>query len=101
MNDQSSFFFAPMKTHKYFKAFLSICILATIGNAQGLSPEERRLVEHIDANMPAAISFLEKTVNVSSPTEDIASVRQVGSLYAREFEALGMAVKWIDMPPDT
>ncbi len=84
-----------------FRALIATCFLTVSSFAQGLAPDEQKLVKFVDANIPAAISFLEKTVNVSSPTEDLAGVKEVGSLFAKEFESLGMTVKWIDMPADS
>ena len=30
----------------------------------------------------------------------MAGVRKVGAVFKKEFEALGMSAKWIEMPPD-
>ena len=81
-------------------AAIVICLLALSSTSQTLNADEQKLVKFIDSNIPAAISFLERTVNVSSPTEDIAGVKEVGSLFTNEFKSLGMTVKWLDMPPD-
>lgn len=79
-------------------AFL-ICVVVTI-RAQPNADVERKIADFIDRSGAEAVSFLEKTVNVDSPTEDLAGVKKVGMLFAREFEAIGMTVKWIDMPAD-
>jgi glutamate carboxypeptidase len=81
-------------------AGIAICLLAPVSLSQTLNSDEQKLVKFIDSNMPGAISFLEKTVNISSPTEDLSGVKEVGSLFTNEFKSLGMTVKWLDMPAE-
>lgn len=66
--------------------------------AQQLSPEERMIVDHVDKNSAAAIAFLERSVNTESPTEDLAGVKADGMLFMKQFQAIGMKTRWIDMP---
>ena len=68
-------------------------------NAQKLTGDEQKIVDYIDKHADEAVSLLERSVNIESPTEDLAGVKSVGTLFGKEFEALGMTVKWIDMPP--
>ena len=68
--------------------------------AQTLNPDEKRIVDYIDQHNGEAVSFLESIVNIESPTEDLAGVRNVGMVFKREFENLGFSTKWIDMPPE-
>ncbi|MGQ0541954.1 MAG: M20/M25/M40 family metallo-hydrolase, partial [Blastocatellia bacterium] len=68
--------------------------------AQKLAADEQKIVDYIDKQTAEAIGFLEKTVNIESPTEDFAGVKSVGMLMGKEFESLGMKVKWIEMPPE-
>ncbi len=68
--------------------------------AQTLSPDEKAIVDYLDKHNPEAVSFLEKVVNIESPTEDLAGVKYVGETFAQEFQALGMTTKWIDMPAE-
>ncbi len=79
--------------------FASFGILPLVGG-QSLSPNEKRIVDFIDQHNAEAISLLEKVVNIESPTEDLAGVKNVGMVFGKEFEALGMSVKWIDLPPE-
>ncbi|HVS04054.1 MAG TPA: M20/M25/M40 family metallo-hydrolase, partial [Thermoanaerobaculia bacterium] len=64
--------------------------------AEALSPAEQRLVEQIDARIDPALELLERTVNVNSGTMNFAGVREVGRLFAGEFEALGFATRWVE-----
>lgn len=66
--------------------------------AQQVSPEERTIVDHVDNNSAAAIAFLERSVNTESPTEDLAGVKADGMLFMKQFQAIGMKTRWIDMP---
>ncbi len=84
-------------------AFLLVfLVFAAFGpaTAQMLTPEERKIVDYIDSHNNDALSLLEKTVNIESPTEDLAGVKNVGMVFGNEFESLGLTVKWIDMPAD-
>src|SRR5438132_167288 len=69
-------------------------------NGQKLTGDEQKIVDYIDKHADEAVSLLERSVNIESPTEDLAGVKSVGMLFGKEFEALGMTVKWIDMPPE-
>lgn len=69
-------------------------------HGQTLNPDERNIVQYIDAHVDDAAALLEKAVNIESPTEDLAGVKSVGQLFKSEFDALGMSTKWIDMPPE-
>ena len=66
-------------------------------SSQTLSPDEKRIVDYIDQHNGDAVSFLESIVNLESPTEDLAGVKNVGVVFKKEFEALGLTAKWIDM----
>jgi glutamate carboxypeptidase len=66
--------------------------------AQKISPEEQKLVDYIDAHINDATALLEKTVNIASPTENLAGVKQVGAVFKAEFESLGFGARWINMP---
>lgn len=84
--------------------FLLISFLATAfassGFGQTLNADERKIVENVDRNSAVAVSFLERSVNIESPTEDLAGVKRVGMDFAKELEAIGMNVRWIDMPAE-
>jgi glutamate carboxypeptidase len=67
--------------------------------AQHLSSDEQKIVAYVDAHVNEAVDLLERAVNIESPTEDLAGVRNVGTAFTKEFEGLGMKVKWIEMPP--
>src|SRR5262245_28530804 len=68
--------------------------------ADGLSAPERRIVSAIDARRESAIELLKETVDIPSATENLAGVRRVGAVYARELEALGFETRWVELPPE-
>ena len=93
---------SQMKPTKYLFLFVFTILFLAVPAliAQKLSADERKIIEYIDSHNNDAISLLEKVVNVESPTEDLAGVKNVGMIFGDEFKALGMAVKWLDMPID-
>jgi glutamate carboxypeptidase len=66
--------------------------------AQGLSKEEQQVMAWIDAHMPQAIELLKESVNINSGTLNIAGVKKVGALFAKEFEKAGFTTEWVAMP---
>ena len=64
------------------------------------SAVERRIAAAVDRRTDAALELLAETVNVPSATENLAGVRAVGDIYAREFRALGFETRWVDVPEE-
>jgi glutamate carboxypeptidase len=81
-------------------AFFLICLISSCCYAQQISPAEQKLLDYIDAHSTEAVTLLEQTVNIESPTENLAGVRQVGMVFKTEFESLGFTARWINMPPE-
>lgn len=81
-------------------AMILMALSATFANAQKISPEEQKLVDYIDAHTVEATALLEKTVNIESPTENLAGVKQVGAVFKAEFESIGFTARWINMPAE-
>lgn len=79
-------------------AFVFVILSATFSYAQKISTEEQKLIDYIDAHKNEAAALLEKTVNIESPTENLAGVKQVGAVFKAEFESLGFTARWINMP---
>jgi glutamate carboxypeptidase len=86
--------------NKIITAFSLAVLSTTFIYAQKISVEEQKIINYIDAHTEEAIALLEKTVNIESPTEDMAGVRQVGTIFKNEFESLGFNAKWIEMPAE-
>jgi len=64
------------------------------------SAREKQIVAAVDRRADAALELLAETVNVPSATENLAGVRAVGDIYAREFRALGFDTRWVEVPAD-
>jgi glutamate carboxypeptidase len=83
-------------------AAVACCAFALAGPATAaaapLSSTEERIVAQVDRQLDAAIGLLEATVNVPSATENLAGVRAVGAIYARELQALGFETRWVELP---
>ncbi len=87
------------RTIRKIAATLTLIVLFSISYyAQKISAEEQKIVNYIDAHVEDAVALLEKTVNIESPTENLAGVKQNGMVFKKEFESLGFAAKWIEMP---
>ena len=81
-------------------ATMLAALSATFTYAQKIFPEEQKLVDYIDAHTAEATALLEKTVNIESPTENLAGVKQVGAVFKTAFESLGFSARWINMPAE-
>jgi len=62
----------------------------------GLDPVELSIVSHVDSEQRRAVALLEEVVNINSGTMNLAGVRRVGEVFAREFSTLGFDVEWIE-----
>ena len=67
-------------------------------HAQRLNKEEKQLIATVSANNAAAISFLEKVVNINSGTLNLKGVQEVGAVFSDAFTSIGMQPRWIPMP---
>lgn len=66
--------------------------------APKLSGIEQRIRDYVRTHQAEQIDFLEKAVNISSGTFNLAGVREVGRLFEPELSALGFQVNWIALP---
>jgi len=82
------------------QAFVFIALSFSLSNAQKLSADEQKIIDYVDAHMGEEVSTLESVVNIESPSEDITGVKQVGIIFKRELESLGLTARWIDMPAE-
>jgi glutamate carboxypeptidase len=82
-----------------FALFIAL-LSCSYAHAQKLSADEQKIVGYIDAHKDDAIALLENIVNIESPTENVAGVRQVGMIFKKELESLGMTTRWIGMPDE-
>src|SRR5271155_3175892 len=80
-------------------AVLALAFLLSSSRSLGqqLSKEEAGIVHSIDEEAPAAVTLLEKIVNINSGTFNPAGVVQVGKVLEGEFQALGFTTHWVPM----
>lgn len=88
-------------------AWLAACSLLTAvaplassaqQNVPPLSKVEQKIRDYVRSHEAEQINLLEKAVNISSGTLNLAGVRAVGKLLEPEFASLGFDVKWIALP---
>jgi glutamate carboxypeptidase len=63
-----------------------------------LSPDEARLRDYVRTHHEDDVTLLERAVNISSGTQNVAGVRRVGDLFGAELKALGFDLRWAPMP---
>jgi glutamate carboxypeptidase len=79
--------------------FLSfVLFISFFATAQQLSPVEKKLAQTVEQQMEQTLQLLRQSVDINSGTNNIAGVRAVGDLYAKELKALGFTVEWILLP---
>jgi len=54
--------------------------------------------DYVRAHHEEDVALLERAVNISSGTQNLAGVRRVGDLFASELTAMGFDVRWSEMP---
>jgi glutamate carboxypeptidase len=63
-----------------------------------LTPTEQKIRDYVRAHEQEQVAFLERAVNISSGTLNLAGVRKVGRLFAPEFASIGFDTTWIALP---
>lgn len=66
--------------------------------AQTLSPLEQKIVDAVNNKMAYAEALLKESVNINSGTLNIAGVKKVGDIFAREFTKAGLSPEWVPLP---
>ena len=77
---------------------LSALLCGHAAHAQKLTATERKIVASVRQNMPKNERLLEQVVNINSGTLNVQGVREVGTVFQKEFEALGFKTEWVAMP---
>ena len=70
--------------------------LAVMQTATSLTPPERAIAEHVDARNAEGLALLERVVNINSGSQNFTGVREVGRIFAAEFDALGFRTRWVE-----
>ena len=85
-----------MKTAVLAILFVTLAIQPGVPAQNALSATERAIVDAVDAGNAAALTLLERVVNMNSGTMNLAGVRAVGAAFRAEFDALGFKTEWVD-----
>ncbi|SFP85374.1 M20/M25/M40 family metallo-hydrolase [Hymenobacter arizonensis] len=81
---------------KLLLAAAIVCSHAAL--AQKLTATERKIVASVQQNMPQSEKLLEQVVNINSGTLNVKGVREVGTVFQKEFDAIGFKTEWVSMP---
>ena len=66
-------------------------------NAQpALTDEQQAVMRAVSDGNGAALTLLERVVNINSGTLNLDGVRQVGQVFRSELDALGFTTQWVD-----
>ncbi len=60
------------------------------------TPQERVMIQTIDAEQARSLALLERLVNQNSGSRNLDGVRKVRDMLVPEFEGLGFTVRWVD-----
>jgi glutamate carboxypeptidase len=63
-----------------------------------LSADEAKIRDYVRAHHDADIALLERAVNISSGSQNVAGVRKVGELFGAQLAELGFTARMTDMP---
>ena len=77
---------------------LLVC-LAAAAALQTPSSAERSIAAAVDAGNAAALTLLEKAVDINSGTHNLPGVRAVGDVFRQAFGELGFTTTWSDGTP--
>ena len=66
--------------------------------SRAVPPEEQRIAAYAREHAPEAIALLQRLVDQNSGTMNFEGVREVGRMLRAEFDQLGFATRWIDLP---
>ncbi|WP_075349264.1 M20/M25/M40 family metallo-hydrolase [Algoriphagus marinus] len=82
--------------------FLSLAffLIVSIGFAQKLSPEEKKLIAEVEKNYASTLALLEEVVNINSGSLNKEGVKAVGDVFAREFQKIGFETEWVELPTE-
>lgn len=86
-----------MKTLFSLALIVSFLVCPVLGQ---LAPEEKLIIDYIDKHQNEALDLLRRSVDTESPTEDVVGVKADGAIFAKEFAAIGLTVKWLDLPSE-
>ncbi len=86
---------------KKITSILLLALLPFFGFAQQkLNKEEQKLIALVDKNYKETVALLEEVLNINSGSLNKEGVREVGKVFAREFEKIGFETEWVKVPAE-
>lgn len=85
---------------RWLVPFLLLSLPVSV-QAAGLTPEEQRIVAEVEAHRDAFATDLGAAVQIDSATENLAGVRQLGEVFARQLALLGFESHFVPLPAST
>ena len=82
-------------------AFVLSCFAQSALVAAELTSQEKAIVAYVDAHQAEFESELEAAVRISSATENLAGVRQMGEFFRERFAAVGFESRFVELPVST
>ena len=86
-----------MPNLRFAPLLAALLLPASAMAAPALTVPEQRMVAAVETNEPRDLALLEKLVNQNSGSRNLAGVEAVANMLRPEFEALGFAVRWLEM----
>ncbi|MFM7357969.1 MAG: M20/M25/M40 family metallo-hydrolase [Sediminibacterium sp.] len=77
---------------------LFVLLISFSSFSQTLSPIEQKIIAAVNERLTFAEALLKESVDINSGTLNVAGVKKVGELYAKEFEKAGMVSEWVSLP---
>lgn len=87
-----------MNKNYWLSALAALGTIISLPAAAQLSAPEKKAITYINAHMPETITLLKESVNINSGTLNIAGVKKVGEMYAKELQRLGFTTEWVSLP---
>ena len=67
----------------------------------GLTPQEQKLVDYVDAHRAAFAADLDAAVRIDSATENLAGVKKLAEVFVHDFAAIGFDARFAPLPAST
>ena len=79
----------------FFRLFLSILLISSIGFGQKLNRTEKKIRTYIEKQNDNAIDLIERVVNINSGSLNINGNKEVGKIFQKELDELGFKTYWV------
>ena len=84
--------------NKFFLLLTILTAAAAHPATAQLAEPEKKAISYVNSHMDETMQLLIESVNINSGTLNIAGVKKVGEVYARELKKLGFTTEWVSLP---